>query len=276
MGKHARHWVIWGAASALGAAYLGAALLVPGAKTPVWLRPAKVFFAPGEMSAGHRQIELACEACHTSPFAGRETLQEACVGCHGAELKEANDTHPRSKFTDPRNADRVAKLDAAECIACHVEHRPEITHDEGVTLPSGFCFVCHQDIAKERPSHAGMAYATCASAGCHNFHDNRALYEVYLLRFAAQPRQLEKPVLRPRALREAIEEIADYPRERYPFSSLAPADQDGGTHATPESTRDWLETAHARSGVNCSACHRPAVAGKEANKAAKKAIGEGP
>lgn len=260
MAKRKAIWLAWSVLSAAAALYLGAALLTPGAAAPAWLRPAKLFFLPGATSHGHYQIELACESCHRTPFAGRAGLQEACVDCHGKELKDANDTHPRSKFTDPRNAERAARLDAAQCVTCHVEHRPEITHTAGVTLPIDYCYVCHQDIAKERPSHAGMAFNTCASSGCHKFHDNRALYEDYLLRHAEQPRTLLKPVLRERALREAIEVSPEYPRERYPLEPLAAGQQDGGAHANPEVLREWLETAHAQAGVNCSACHQPAGA----------------
>lgn len=272
MSKRSRYWAVWAAASVLASTYLGAALVTPRAKTPAWLLPAKLFFVPGATSAGHYQIELACEACHTAPFTSREAFQEACVGCHGADLKEANDAHPRSKFTDPRNADRVANLDATECIACHVEHQPEITQAMGVTLPRDFCFFCHEDIAKDRPSHASLAFDTCASSGCHNFHDDRALYEGFLLLHASQLPLLDKPILQERNLRAAIEQNLDYPRERYPLDSLAPAQQDGGDRGKSDVVREWIETAHARAGVNCSGCHRPATG----EGAAKKAIGEGP
>ena len=39
-----------------------------------------------------------------------------------------------------------------------------------------FCVACHsegdQDVRWDRPSHADLAFDTCASAGCHNYHDN--------------------------------------------------------------------------------------------------------
>src|SRR3990170_4430496 len=210
MARRKAYWLAWSVLSMAAALYLGAALLTPGVGAPAWLRPAKLFFVPGATSHGHYQIEMACETCHATPFAGRAALQEACVDCHGQELKEANDTHPLSKFTDPRNAERTARLDATRCVTCHVEHRPEVTHTAGVTLPLDYCFVCHQDIAKDRPSHAGLAFSTCASSGCHKFHDNRALYEDYLLRHAEQPRLLPKPVQRERALRAALEQAPDY------------------------------------------------------------------
>jgi hypothetical protein len=142
-------------------------------------------FLPGRTTAGHYQIELACDSCHT-PYRGVQ--QDACLKCHEEELRVAEDSHPAAKFIDPRNAERVAKLDARLCIACHLEHRPEMTTTMGVTLQKDNCFYCHSDIAKERPSHEGMAFSTCESSGCHNFHDNRALYEEFLNKHRAQPR----------------------------------------------------------------------------------------
>ncbi|HEY9135593.1 MAG TPA: cytochrome c3 family protein, partial [Pseudomonadales bacterium] len=134
-------------------------------------------FLIGDASHGHFQIELACSACHTQAFGGEEVLQNACTTCHADELKAAHDSHPKKKFTDPRNADRVDILDARYCITCHVEHKKEQTNSMGVTLPNDYCFHCHQDIGKDRDSHKDLAFDSCASAGCHNYHDNRALYE---------------------------------------------------------------------------------------------------
>ena len=114
-------------------------------------------------------------------------MQKACVSCHGAALKLANNSHPAKKFTDPRNADRLAKLNATLCVTCHREHQPEITGAMGVTLPGDYCFLCHQDIGKERPSHKGLPFSGCTAAGCHNFHDNRAIYEDFLVKHAGEP-----------------------------------------------------------------------------------------
>ena len=54
-----------------------------------------------------------------------------------------------------------------------------------------FCVACHsegdQDVRWDRPSHADLAFDTCASAGCHNYHDNRALYEDFLVEHAGGP-----------------------------------------------------------------------------------------
>ena len=134
-------------------------------------------FTPGQMTHGHHQIEMSCQECHTELMGVK---QDACLKCHEQELNEANDSHPASKFKDPRNADRLKKLDARYCITCHVEHREDLTHPMGVTLPTDYCYHCHDDISEERPSHAGMPFNTCATAGCHNYHDNSALYEDFL------------------------------------------------------------------------------------------------
>lgn len=149
-------------------------------------------YLPGETTTGHYQIEMKCEACHDVLMGVKE---QACRDCHLEELKLVEDSHPKSKFTDPRNADRVALLDARRCVTCHAEHRPQVTHTMGVTLPDDFCYHCHIDIAADRPSHAGMEFDTCASAGCHNFHDNKALYEDFLLKHQNEPEIAQQAIV---------------------------------------------------------------------------------
>ncbi|MGH8558003.1 MAG: cytochrome c3 family protein, partial [Methylococcales bacterium] len=87
----------------------------------------------GETSYGHFQIGMACSTCHGSAFGGLDGLQKSCVRCHGAELEAVDDSHPKSKFTDPRNADRLEFLDARFCVTCHIEHQKEVTNAMGVT-----------------------------------------------------------------------------------------------------------------------------------------------
>lgn len=176
-------------------------------------------------------------------------LQDACINCHGAELKQANDSHPRSKFTDPRNADRVDILDARICITCHREHKEEITHAMGVTMPDDYCFLCHKDIARERPSHEGLAFTTCTSAGCHNFHDNRALYEDFIGKHLDEPDFKSTMTVLPRRPR-----LSDKP-PLFAATHNAPASQ-----AQPAVLHDWEDTAHAKAGVNCKGCHQPSGA----------------
>jgi len=148
------------------------------------MRRALRFVVPGAMSRGHYPIESRCDLCHT-PLHGVKA--DACMSCHADELERVDDSHPPSKFRDPRNADRLAKLDARSCVVCHVEHRPELTLAMGVTQPIDYCNHCHADIAQERPTHAGLGFATCQDAGCHNFHDNRSLHEDYLEQHMNEP-----------------------------------------------------------------------------------------
>jgi formate-dependent nitrite reductase cytochrome c552 subunit len=222
--------------------YLAAGIFLEGAGGTTLLAPARAMLLPGQTTHGHHQIELACESCHRSAFGGREALQESCVGCHGAELKAANDTHPLSKFTDPRNADRLEKLDATLCVTCHVEHRPAVTGPMGVTLPGDFCFHCHADIAKDRPSHEGMAFNTCNSAGCHKYHDNRALYEDFLAKHLDDAALKPGGRVRQRSLKDILPVKAPLSRGDQPASAAV--------------HRDWLGTAHAQAGVDCSGCHK--------------------
>lgn len=219
-------------------------------------------FLPGETTGGHHQIELACSACHTEEYADRDSLQDACESCHAEALKLAKDDHPKSKFTDPRNADRLAVLDARYCVTCHVEHRPERTGEMGLTLPVDYCFLCHQGIGEDRPSHAGMPFDSCASAGCHNFHDNRALYEDFLLK------HLDENDVRPGGVRllanlmEVADQLPDYPKKEFPIVPLSEedvleADADGAVVA------EWAASSHAAAGVACGACHTVVGEGSE-------------
>lgn len=208
---------------------------------------ARRIYLPGPTTSGHYQIELECSACHTEPFADRARMQEACVRCHGAELKAVNDSHPERKFTDPRNADRIAVLDARYCVTCHREHRPEITTTMGLSLPKDYCYRCHEGIAEERPSHAGMGFDTCADAGCHNFHDNQSLYEDFLAR------HLDDPPTLPVARNPARAAPAPKP-ERRPLTARD-ADAPATVKLAADELAAWEASAHARAAVNCSGCH---------------------
>lgn len=206
-------------------------------------------FLPGVTTHGHYQIELQCNECHS---AGMGVLQDACTRCHAGELKRANDTHPRSKFTDPSKRHLLKDLDARSCLSCHQEHVPDQTGAMGVSLPGDYCWHCHQDVGEDRPSHAGMAYDSCATAGCHNYHDNRALFEGFLIKHVGEPDLLEVQQV---ALRTFADKWAeDHPDDR---RNLGPADQDApaGIEVEEGLLSEWATTAHAAAGVNCSACH---------------------
>jgi hypothetical protein len=260
-GKRRVFWILWGILSVTIGGYLAVGLLAKSAATNPLFQPARSVFLPGPTSHGHYQIELACESCHQSAFGGREALQESCERCHGQELKDAVDKHPRAKFTDPRNADRLDKLDALMCVTCHVEHRPEITGPMGVTLAGDFCFHCHQEIAKDRPSHEGMAFNTCNSAGCHKFHDNRALYEDFLAKHLNDPALGARPRLRARNFREVAADFPGYPSDRFPLKPQTAPDAPADLMKSKEVVGEWLATAHAAAGVNCSGCHKAQTEG---------------
>lgn len=204
----------------------------------------RTLYLPGPTTMGHYQIELECTACHSEVFSDRAALQAACVKCHGAELKRVNDSHPEAKFTDPRNASRIKELDARFCIACHREHRPELTSSMGLSLPKDYCFRCHETIADERSSHRGLGFDTCQAAGCHNFHDNQALYEDFLVKHYGEPSSLPSP-----------KSLA------LTFAKPAPlgardADAPRSLLLDEPGTRAWALSAHGQAGTNCSECHR--------------------
>lgn len=217
----------------------------------------KRLFMPGELTGGHHQIGIACQACHSKEFTSKDDFQKTCIKCHGDMRKKPFDSHPQAKFKDPRNAEFLEKIDVLHCVSCHTEHRPEMVHKGGYTQPKDFCIHCHSDIAKERPSHEGMDFMTCNNAGCHNFHNNRALYTDFLAKHLHEPENLKKAVLPQKDYAHRLDEIATYPHDRYPVKTLLEEDADAPPEHNTEKKimTDWLATAHARSGVNCTACH---------------------
>ncbi len=228
-------WILFGATLWSGGGMLAYFLRTPDYRT---------IFLPGATTHGHHQIELRCDECHT-PMMG--VKNNACNRCHAQELAAANDTHPLAKFRDPRNADRLQHIDALQCVTCHREHRPHLTEPMGVTQPADFCLHCHQDIAEVRPSHAGMAFNTCATAGCHNYHDNTALYEDFILKHASQPPVLPRPVRR--LLTSSTPTDASAPDAA---SRVVPA----GVSVDQQVLYDWEQSAHARAQVGCADCHQ--------------------
>lgn len=219
----------------------------------------KSLYMPGPLSNGHYQLTESCDSCHTDSFGDGEVLQEACIECHGDVRVKPFDSHPRAKFSDPRNADRLEKIDALHCVTCHTEHKPEITRTDGLTQPKDVCFRCHFEIAKDRPSHEGMAFDTCANSGCHNYHNNRALYTDFLLKHQDEPAHKDRARVPGREFADVLEEIIEYPRDHYPIVSLSAEDADAPEQHAGDSEihADWLASGHAQAGVNCSACHQP-------------------
>ncbi len=230
-------WASWIAVSLGLLSYYGNTMFVSQDKSE---------FLIGEATHGHFQIEMACETCHSSPFGGREALQDACVTCHAEELELAHDSHPKKKFTDPREAYRIDLIDARYCISCHTEHQKEQTRAMGVTLPDDYCFHCHKEVIEERESHKNLAFDSCASSGCHNFHDNRALYESFLVENAGQPWLKEVAKI---ALSNATDSLI-----KEPLTLVQSAYQEK-IEQHPQTSQHWQASSHARAGVDCGACH---------------------
>lgn len=251
VGRHLKsiQWAAWSMLNLAIVGYFGYAFLGPPS-------PAKASLLPGETTHGHYQIELDCNACHDSSvdrddMSGADVMQDACIRCHGDQLKLANDTHPAKKFNDPSNAALLETLNAQDCLACHVEHVPEQTASMGLTLPSDYCWHCHQEVGDDRPSHAGMTFDSCATAGCHNYHDNRALYEKFLDEHHGEPDHFENAI-------QPMRDFASRWAAAHPeATSLTLADVDAPAEAMTDAAlmNDWAETAHARGGVGCGDCH---------------------
>jgi hypothetical protein len=236
------YWWGWGATVVTGSLYLTAVLTTEtvGSKT---------MFLPGDTTDGHHQIEASCASCHT-PFKG--VTNERCLKCHAGELTLADDSHPRSKFTDPRNADLLTRIDALSCTTCHVEHRPAIARGMGVTLPDDYCYTCHADVGRDRPSHAGMSFDSCASAGCHNYHDNTALYEDFLAGHGGEPDVRERGQVAARSLLDRLRRRGAVPGAGQP--SL-PSDAPSTVRLEAGRLEALETTTHARAGINCTLCH---------------------
>ena len=144
-------------------------------------------FLPGITSEGHTLIEASCSSCHEG---FKPVSNETCMRCHEAEMAE--DVHGAKKFRDPRWAELLENLDVLTCTACHAEH----THifARGVHLKPELCMACHEGvIAGDIPSHKGFAPEGCWTAGCHNFHDHRAISTGFLLENLNQPILLPTP-----------------------------------------------------------------------------------
>ncbi len=244
-------WLVSG--TLLASAFVVASMFVSGDRR---ILPA------GAMTDAHHQLEMSCETCHGTPdfadtAAAEKALNKSCLGCHEDELKAADDSHPRKTFRNPRMAAYWDMLDARLCTTCHVEHRPEITRVGAVTVAMDFCMACHaegeQDVRIERPSHAGLTFDSCASSGCHNYHDNRALYEDFLVKHAHEAWLTLTPMHALAARARAGGQSAATPLG--PGDALAPA----SALADPAVLEDWARSGHAAAGINCGACHAAAA-----------------
>ena len=268
-----RSWLVALAINLVVLGYFGYALYAPASTL-------KTTLLPGTTTHGHYQIELDCDACHQpttndSDHSSDNVMQDACNRCHADQLRLANDTHPAKKFNDPTNADLLQTLDAQNCLTCHREHVPDQTLASGLTVPADYCWHCHQDVADKRPSHVGMKFDSCATAACHNYHDNRALYEKFLSEHFGEPDYFDEPTQplrnfaaqwaeatrRPKASRpDAARPSDDASQEdaiadRFVALGLADIDAPPESQGSEQLRDQWASTAHAASGVSCRGCH---------------------
>lgn len=263
MARNTWLWIFW-VALTLGLAGTAMARIYLGGDRTVLL--------PGQTAGAHHQLEIACETCHTSkPFASpakvKKDINKTCQSCHKEELDAFDDSHPKKKFTNPRMAPYWEKIDGRFCTTCHAEHLPEVTLKAMVTLPADYCVACHsqgeQDIRKDRESHAGLTFDTCASAGCHNYHDNKAIYEDFLVKHADAPWLSETPVLAAAALPRPARAGSSDDIAAYLAGADAPADA-----RDAEIDHDWAASAHAVAEVGCASCHAPKAEDTDAIAAA--------
>ena len=243
-------WIFWLILTFAVAGYYGYKMTLSEDKTELLI---------GDATHGHFQIEMACETCHTDAFGGQEVIQNACTNCHQQELNDAHDSHPMKKFTDPRNADLLEIIDARYCVSCHTEHQEEQTHAMGVTLPDDYCYHCHEAVGDERESHKDLPFDSCATSGCHNYHDNKALYESFLVKNSGGEwlKKLDEiNTNRPAASAAAFEKGTAYKKAK--DMDLTPAmstlfAQKMAAH--PDINAHWENTAHEQVGVTCGGCH---------------------
>lgn len=262
MSRAALLWLIWILGTLGGVGLVSAAVFLGGDRRLLLI---------GQTTGAHHQFEISCETCHAAPALSEpkkelKALNETCQDCHEEDLKAANDSHPRKKFRDPRMASFWEKIDGRLCTSCHIEHRPEITRPAAVTLASDYCVVCHsegeQDVRQERPSHADLSFDACASAGCHNYHDNTALYEDFLVKHAGQPWLTAPagggaPVLALAAeMRPApAPDAATLEARMAAWVALAETVKGPRALSDAEASRHWAASEHAAAKVGCAACH---------------------
>ncbi|MGH1412019.1 MAG: cytochrome c3 family protein [Pelagimonas sp.] len=250
MSRTALLWTLWMVLTALTASAVFATLYIGGDRTVL---------LPGQSAGAHHQLEISCETCHTAkPFESqakvKKSINKTCLTCHKDELKAGDDSHPKKKFTNPRMAAYWEDVDGRFCTTCHAEHLPEQTEPMMLTLQGDFCIACHsegeQDIRKDRESHADLTFDTCASAGCHNYHDNRALYEDFLVKHAKTGWLTDTPIIAAAALPSVPRAVDEQEISTYLASISAPSETDDINH-------DWAASAHAAAEVTCQNCHAP-------------------
>lgn len=233
----------------------------------------KTALLPGRTTDGHHLIEMECSACHTDEkqeniFTSAGVTNSSCINCHGEALSKFSDSHPVRKFKNPENAIFTEQIDALNCITCHGEHNQKVTGEMAVTVPPDYCAHCHEVTLENLPSHRDLAYDTCHTAGCHNYHDNTPLEPSYHLKHYGQPDLLPEAALPslastgtcsdPWISAESCASCHDQEQHdftqgkhgmRQAFPDLSPL--------TPAMARRPMKPEAAHLSMDCTACHQP-------------------
>ncbi len=248
------YWILWLVVTLALAGYYSYVTFKAEDKRPL---------LPGVTTHGHYQIEMECYVCHNNEpnenlFTSSGVTNESCLQCHGEALEEFSDSHPVRKFKNPENAIFLEHIQAMDCVSCHSEHNPKITEPMGVSLPADYCTHCHQVTLENLESHKNLEFNTCATAGCHNYHDNMALSPSYLLKNFGQPNVLENPITAFHKNLQETETKSTTDTDKHPNAlTVADADHPATVTLDAKHLHDWSISAHSREGVNCSDCHQP-------------------
>jgi len=233
----------------------------------------KTALLPGRTTDAHHQIEMQCTACHTDEetenvFTSSGVPNSACASCHSEALEKFSDSHPVRKFKNPENAVFTEQIDALNCITCHGEHNQKITGEMAVTVPADYCAHCHEVTLENIESHQNLPYDTCATAGCHNYHDNTPLAPSYLIKHYGEGKLLKKTQV-PELTSQGkctdswtsaescaschSEEMHDFKLGKHGMR-LAHA---GLSPMTPAMARVPMKSSSAHLQMDCTACHQP-------------------
>lgn len=127
-------------------------LWLSGPASPAYGASIETLLMPGPVIAGHARYEQECSRCHDRADRGRQAA--LCRDCHEPVAK---DIAQHRGFHG-----RLAGADAAQCSACHSEHKgrkADIVKLESASFPHA------QTDFRLQGAHATVACAACHAAG---------------------------------------------------------------------------------------------------------------
>lgn len=199
----------------------------------VFFSDKRTIFLPGQTSNSHHLIEHSCNSCHK---AFDSVPNNNCNNCHNKDL--AQDSHSQEKLLNSKLGFQK-EFQKSNCKDCHQEHNGKL---RPINTKQDFCFSCHQKVKVELESHKNFTPSSCASSGCHNYHDNTALNITLMKKqLAIDPSDLTFQTL---ALDRELKEVSllgDFPRD---------------LNFNQEIISNWQSSYHAQASVNCTDCHK--------------------